>query len=256
MKEIITSVSNPKIKYFKSLKDKSTRTKEKVFLVEGANIIKDLKDNVYVLSLIVAEDKAEQFCNIIKRFEEKNAHIYIVSQKCMQQISDTLTPCGLIAVVGIPQCEFDSDTDVAVLDNLSDPGNFGTIIRTCVACGIKQILAVNATDWTSGKVVRSSMGGVFNVNIITTDSSEKAIQMLKNHKVFTLDMGGENLFDTHIQEKNPFAVVVGNEAHGVSKAFRERADKVLSLPMKGPIESLNAGVAMSVALYNLVFQNK
>ena len=254
MRETITSVANAKIKYFKSLKDKETRYKEGKLLAEGANIVRDLSEDVIVDSIIVTQDKVEQFFDVLRKYEGTRTRIYEVSDKCMQQISDTTSPAGIVAVVAMPLEKRVIKEDVAVLDGISDPGNFGTIVRTCVACGINQILAVNCTDWTSGKVIRGSMGGVFNVNIVSASSDDEVEKLLERHNVYALDMGGENIYETAIDKDRPFALVAGNEAHGISPYFRKRADKILALPMKDGMQSLNASVAMSVAMYTLVFE--
>ena len=254
MRETITSVANAKIKYFKSLKDKETRYKEGKLLAEGANIVRDIPEDVIVDSLIVAQDKVEQFSDVLRRYEGTRTKVFEVSDKCMQQISDTTTPAGIVAVVAMPLEKRVIKEDVAVLDGISDPGNFGTIVRTCVACGISQILAVGCTDWTAGKVVRGSMGGVFSVNIVTLNSDDEAEKLLEGHNVYALDMGGENIYEAKIDKDRPFALVAGNEAHGISPYFRKKADKILALPMKEGMQSLNAAVAMSVAMYTLVFE--
>lgn len=254
MRETITSVANAKIKYFKSLKDKETRYKEGKLLAEGANIVRDLSEDVIVDSVIVTQDKVEQFIDVLRKYEGTRTRIYEVSDKCMQQISDTTSPAGIVAVVAMPLEKRVIKEDVAVLDGISDPGNFGTIVRTCVACGINQILAVNCTDWTSGKVIRGSMGGVFNVNIVSVSSEDEVEKLLERHNVYALDMGGENIYESEIDKDRPFALVAGNEAHGISPYFRKRADKILALPMKEGMQSLNAAVAMSVAMYSLVFE--
>ncbi len=254
MRETITSVANAKIKYFKSLKDKETRYKEGKLLAEGANIVRDIPEDVIVDSLIVAQDKVEQFSDVLRRYEGTRTKVFEVSDKCMQQISDTTTPAGIVAVVAMPLEKRVIKEDVAVLDGISDPGNFGTIVRTCVACGISQILAVGCTDWTAGKVVRGSMGGVFSVNIVTVNSDDEAEKLLEGHNVYALDMGGENIYEAKIDKDRPFALVAGNEAHGISPYFRKKADKILALPMKEGMQSLNAAVAMSVAMYTLVYE--
>lgn len=254
MRETITSVANAKIKYFKSLKDKETRYKEGKLLAEGANIVRDLPEDVIVESIIVTQDKVEQFFDILRRYEGTRTKIYEVSDKCMQQISDTTTPAGIVAVVSMPLAKRVIKEDVAVLDGISDPGNFGTIVRTCVACGISQILAVSCTDWTAGKVIRGSMGGVFAVNIVTVSNYDEVEKLLQGHNVYVLDMGGENIYSAEIDKDRPFALVAGNEAHGVSPYFKTRADKVLALPMKEGMQSLNAAVAMSISMYEFVFR--
>lgn len=254
MRETITSVANAKIKYFKSLKDKETRYKEGKLFAEGANIVRDLPEDVIIDSIIVAQDKVEQFFDVLRKYEGTRTKIFEVSDKCMQQISDTTSPAGIVAVVAMPLEKRVIKEDVAVLDGISDPGNFGTIVRTCVACGISQILAVNCTDWTSGKVIRGSMGGVFAVNIVAVSGYDEVDKLLQGHNVFALDMGGENIYETKINKDRPFALVAGNEAHGISSYFRARADKILALPMKEGMQSLNAAVALSIAMYTLVFE--
>ena len=133
-----------------------------------------------------------------------------------------------------------------VLDGVSDAGNMGTIIRTAVAMGVEDFITINCVDPYSPKVVRSTMGGVYYANIVPF-SYAGACDALANYKVAVLDMGGENVFD--YMPDTPLALVVGSEAHGVSKEMRQRANKVLAIPMYGnKIESLNAGVSASIVM--------
>ena len=168
----------------------------------------------------------------------------------MNAISDTSTPPGILCVIDIPNFDFD-DKNIVVLDGVSDPGNFGTIIRTCVACGVKNIIAINCVDYTSPKVVRSSMGGVFKV-VVKNVNYEKALQLLEGYNVLSLDMSGKSIYDME-KTDSKIALVVGSEAHGVSKIMLDRCDNLISLPMIGDIESLNAAISLSVALYHLTF---
>ena len=169
----------------------------------------------------------------------------------MSAISDTKTPSGILCVVKPSKMDFNKGNNVVVLDGVSDPGNMGTIIRTCVACGVKDIFAINCVDYTSPKVVRSTMGGIFNVNVIPA-TYEELLDKLQGYNLLTLDMNGEDIF--HLTKvKSPFGLIVGSEAHGVSKILKENCTTILSLPMVGPIESLNAAVSLSVALYTLIF---
>ena len=139
---------------------------------------------------------------------------------------------------------------MALLDGVSDPGNMGTIIRTCVACSVENILAINCVDAFSPKVVRASMGGIFRVDIIEK-SRQEAVELLKNHQKLCLDMNGQSIYDLD-EISHPFAIIVGNESQGVSEIFKQNS-KIISLPMSGKIESLNAAVSMSIALYELSF---
>ena len=164
--KVITSTSNPFIQKIKSLKDKEARILFNEFIVEGENIVKDLPNFVEVDHVFVEDAKIDQYNYILDRYNDEI--IYSVPQKVMRLISDTTTPSGILVVVKKQTSTFEKGSNVVVLDGVSDPGNMGTIIRTCVACGVKDIFAINTVDSTSPKVVRSTMGGIFRVNVIST----------------------------------------------------------------------------------------
>lgn len=240
--EKITSISNPKIQDVKKLlSSKSHRQESKSFVAEGVNIVKDIKSE-NILRLFLTEDAYQNYPYIANKCEE----VYLVSDKVMGAISDTKSPSGVVAVCKMQSKIADSDTAI-VLDNLQDPGNAGTIIRTAVACGVSTIYCYGeCVDLYSPKVVRSSMGGIFFVNVKKLSDKSQL-----NCPLFVLDMAGENLFK--IQNIPPkIALLVGNESRGVSKEMREQADVIVSLPMNENMESLNAGVSLSVALYTLL----
>ncbi|MGN0788800.1 MAG: TrmH family RNA methyltransferase [Christensenellales bacterium] len=247
--DIITSTTNPTIKAIKSLKDKKTRYVSGLFVVEGSNIVKDLPSSVEVKYLVVDESKREQFASLIDKYV---GQAILVSSKVMATLSETVTPCGILAVVKVPTARPIGGGNIVVMDGVADPGNMGTIIRSSVACGIADVIAVDCTDHLSGKVVRSSMGGVLKCNIVPCDREEVA-ELLQGKQVLVLDMNGKSIFDLQVDDSKPWALVVGNEAHGISETLRNRADQIVSLPMKGDMESLNAGVSLSVGLFELVF---
>lgn len=241
--EKITSISNSKIQEIKKLfASKADRYACGKFVAEGINIVKDIPEEL-ILSLFMTEETFKRQEKIVA----KSQNIYIVSQKVMDSISDTKTPSGVIAICEMKNLVADSDKCV-VLDNLQDPGNAGTIIRTAVACGVSTIYCYgDCVDLYSPKVVRSSMGGIFFVNVKKLQFKEQL-----NCELFALDMAGENLFEMKdVPQK--FALLVGNESRGVSKEMREWADKIISLPMSEKMESLNAGVSLSIALYQLIY---
>lgn len=246
---VLTSVNNEKIKFIRSLKDKSARENFCMFVVEGWNIIKDLPKNCKVRHLVIEQSKLNEFGDIAQKYEQC---LLVVSNNVMNALSDTKSPCGIIAVLDIPKENNKIEGNVVVLDGLTDSGNIGTIIRTCVACGVKNIVAINCADWTSGKVVRASMGGVFRVNICQTNA-QKALEMLANHTIIALDMGGINIYEYSLPNDKKFALVVGSEAHGISDTFAQKSDEIISLPMTGDIESLNASIALSVSLFHLCY---
>ncbi len=247
--EKITSTSNQLIKSIKSLKDKENRYLLQEFIVEGENIVKDLPSDLEVKYVFCDEKKYQDYKYILDRFQDNQ--IYLVSDAVINSISDTKTPSGILVVVKMTKPTFIKGSNVVVLDGVSDPGNMGTIIRTCVACGIKDIFTINSVDHLSPKVVRSTMGGLFRVNVIPT-TYEELLSKLQGYNLLTLDMNGKDIFKVN-NISTPFALIVGSEAHGVSKVLKEKCTTILSLPMVGQIESLNAAVSLSVALYNLTF---
>ena len=245
----ITSTSNPLVQKIKSLKDKEARVLYNEFILEGENIVKDIPDTKLVDYIFVDQSKIDDYKYILQKYNEDV--VYEVPSKVMDVISDTKTPSGILAVAKKPEAKTTLGESVVVLDGVSDPGNMGTSIRTCVACGVKDIYAINTVDAFSPKVVRSTMGGIFQVNVIPTTYDE-LLSKLQGYNLLTLDMNGEDIFKENKISK-PFALVVGSEAHGVSKILKEKCTQILSLPMVGKIESLNAAVSLSVALYTLTF---
>ena len=244
----ITSVKNPKIQYVKKLRERAFRKSQRAFVVEGENIVKDMPMSIEVENIFVVKNKLTQFEYILRRYPQDK--IISVDDKVMNSLSETVTPSGILAVVKSSSESTDVVGNVVILDGISDPGNLGTIIRTCVACGIKDVIAVDCVDYMSGKVVRASMGGIFKVNVIERNR-EDALRLVVGHSLYALDMGGENVYGLQ-KPKTPFALAVGSESRGLSAELRNKA-KIVALPMSGDIESLNAAVSLSVALYSFVF---
>lgn len=246
--ESITSIKNPKVQHVKKLKDKAYRRSSGEYVVEGENFLKDLPCDIEVTAFFIQRNKINEFEYIINRHIGNK--IYLVDDKAMAVMSDTVTPSGILATIKITKYDDKIDGNVAVLDGVGDPGNMGTIIRTCAACGIENIVAIDCVDYLSPKVIRASMGGIFAVKVIEKTLSE-TLDILKNHHLYGLDMNGENLYAID-KILTPFALVVGNESKGLSQTVKDNS-KIISLPMSGRIESLNAGVSMSTALYEIVF---
>ncbi|MCI8397520.1 MAG: RNA methyltransferase [Clostridia bacterium] len=142
---------------------------------------------------------------------------------------------------------------IIVLDGIQDPGNLGTIIRTIDSTGLSQIiLSKTSVDAYNPKVVRSTMGAIFRVNIIEAENLVETLKNLKKHKykiIATSLSGTENIYEIDMNKK---AIVIGNEAKGVSKEILEVSDGKTKIPMIGKTESLNAGIATGVILYEYV----
>lgn len=234
--EIIKAVSNSRVQHVRKLASKrSYRYECGMYVADGANIVNAL-DKSEIVELFVTE---KQYAEC----QDFGVPISVVADKVMESMSDTESPQGIIAVAKIINREPLSGAPSVVLDNVSDPGNLGTILRTAASCGVENIVLYGKTcDPYSPKAVRASMGGIVGMRF-----TAKLPETL-----YVLDMNGESLFDFS-PNASDYGLVVGNEAHGVSDELRERASKVLSLPMSGKVESLNAGISMSVALYTLVY---
>lgn len=234
--EIIKAVSNSRVQHVRKLASKrSYRYECGMYVADGANIVNAL-DKSEIVELFVTEKRYAEY-------QDFGVPISVVADKVMESMSDTESPQGIIAVAKIINREPLSGAPSVVLDNVSDPGNLGTILRTAASCGVENIVLYgNTCDPYSPKAVRASMGGIAYMRF--TDKLPETL--------YVLDMNGESLFDFS-PNASDYGLVVGHEAHGVSDELRERASKVLSLPMSGKVESLNAGISMSVALYTLVY---
>lgn len=246
--DIIKSFDNSKLKELRKLKDKKYRTKNKLFLVEGITLVKSMPNFAVIKDLFVKESLFEKEKDFIV---SNNINYHIVEDKIFNRCSETECPSGFYAVVSITENNSDEKSNAIILDAIRDPGNMGTIIRTAVSLGYYNIYLVNScADPYSGKCVRSTMGGIFFVNI----KDIKDINLLKNelaeYDIITLDMAGKSIKDFK-SEKDKIALVVGNEAHGVSKEVRDISDNFVSLPMNGKIESLNAAMACGISMYIL-----
>ncbi len=240
--KIISSSSNETVKLIRSLGDKKARAKHSLFVVEGANLIKDMPKG-FLKELYVAKSKLDEYMPIA---EKLGVEPTIVEDFVFSKLSDTVTPQGVLAVCPIPKTREIKGDVVMVLDGVTDAGNLGTIIRTAVSMGIEDFISINCADAYAPKVVRSTMGGVYYANVVPF-SYAGACDALKEYKVAVLDMGGENVYNFKPEKK--IALVVGSEAHGVSKEMREMANVVLAIPMySGKIESLNAAVSASIVM--------
>ncbi len=242
----IVSVGNEKIKFVASLKQKKFRQQFGLFVLEGEKLVSEaISCAIEVVQLFVLEEKAESFSEILKRCDCER---FFVSKPCMEKMSETETPQGILAVVKKPERSVTLGKRVLLLENIQDPANVGALLRTAVATGFDSAVLVSCCDPFSAKAIRSSMSGIFRVSIIETDF-DGAFELLKDHMVLCGDMGGENVFE--ISVATPLAVAVGNEGNGVSEALKARANRVVSIPMEEGMESLNVAVAGSLLMYQM-----
>ena len=250
---MITSKDNETIKEIKKLKEKKFR-KDK-FIVEGIKMVKEAINEKASIDKIV-------FCNLAmeKEIENLRNYDYIeVSEKIFKELTDVVTPQGVLAVINksINNKKIDEKANyILALDNLQDPGNLGTIIRTADAANLKQIIVSKDTvDAYSPKVVRATMGAIFRVNIVEVNDLKETLLNLKNEnfEIVTTSLQTNNsIYDIDYNKK---VVVIGNEANGVEKEIIKMSDYKVKIPMPGKAESLNASVAASIMIYEYVRQS-
>ena len=239
---VITSASNDKIKYLRRLyKDKKERDNTGLYLAEGVTMVKDL-DVTDVDSLFLMESRAQELSYLTH-----GAECFVVKDAVFTSVADTVTPSGVIAVVKKRPAGKKIGPTAVVLCGVADSGNVGAIMRSAYARGIRDLYFVDCADPYSPKAVRASMGVVQKLNLIVTDY-ESVFADLADYEKLALDADGTDIYAYKRAEK--IAFFVGNEAHGVPEEVEKRCDRVLSLPMQeGSVESLNAAVAASIAMY-------
>lgn len=243
---VITSPQNSLVKTLCELKDKKGRKKQNAYLVEGVKMVAEaIKFNMPIKLIIGLKDIVESFCF--------NGEKYFAEEKVLLKLSDCETCQGVFAVIEQPKDNFIISKEPCVLlDRVRDPGNLGTIIRTSVALGIKNIYLLDTVDCYSPKVVRSSMSGIYSVNLMQIDS-QKLQELANGLEFISADMCGENVFN--FTPKNNFCLVMGNEANGLSEQVKSLTKTFVSIPMQSGIESLNVGVAFAVIGYRLFYKN-
>jgi len=254
--QIITSKDNEYIKEIKKLQEKKYRDLYKKFIVEGNRIIEDaIKEKANIETIVICEDCVK---NLDKKlmYEIAKYNCLYVSEKVFNSLTDVTNPQGILAVVSINRNKNEIeylDDIIVVLDGIQDPGNLGTILRTVDSADLKQIIvSENTADCYNPKVVRSTMGGIFRVNVIKSDNLVKDLLEIKKQGfdvvVSSLDTE-KSVYDIKFSKK---VIVIGNEANGVSKDIMEIADIKAKIPMLGKTESLNASVAAGIFIYEYV----
>ena len=256
--QVISSKDNEIIKNIKKLKEKKYRDLENSFIVEGIKLVEEaIEENAKIKQIIVCEECINDG-TLSQELKYKIATydcIY-VTEKVFQILTDVKTPQGILAVIEKNnkenQINYQEDIIIA-LDDIQDPGNLGTILRTIDSSGLSQIIiSKNSADCYNPKVVRSTMGAIFRVNVIEVESLKEKLEEMqkKNFEIVTTSLDTENSI-YNIEYKNK-VIVIGNEANGVSKKIQELADKKIKIPMLGKTESLNASVATGIIIYEYV----
>lgn len=246
----ISSANNFIIKNVTKLHLSKSRKLDKKFIIEGHKfILTALEAGLKINQLFATQEQLDKNKQLLSLVSENI--IFLVSEKVMTKISSSVTPCGILAIFDQPIFKDLTNGIGLVLDNIMDPGNMGTLIRTAVACNVKNIIVIDGADVWSPKVVQSSAGNISLINIFNW-SYDELIANKRNHQLIgLLPNASESIFNLP-QSTNNALLIVGNESNGISEKLLSKCERLVKLPMPGKTESLNAAVAGSIALYYFI----
>ncbi len=255
---MISSTSNVKVKNLINLKKNArARKKENCFLVEGPRMFFEIPKN-RVKECYLTEEFANRY---VKELEDWKYEL--ISENVCRHISDTKTPQGVIAVVKREEPSIkellnkEKNPCFFLLENLQDPGNLGTIIRTAEGAGVTGIIMNKETvDIYNPKVIRSTMGAVFRVPFVIVDSLTEVITLLKEKdiSVYAGHLKGDVFYKQDYRSGSAF--LIGNEGNGLTDEITALADYKIKIPMKGKVESLNAAVSATILMYETMRQRE
>ena len=278
--EIISSKDNKKIKYIRSLMEKgSIRKKSKAFVVEGIKLTDEALECGKVVEIVCAKSLYDEIISDdlsgnrllaendknITNYVKKESSLLVVSDTVFKSMSETKTPQGILAVVEMPDYGLldkgfleqaytkNGKIKLLVLEDTADPGNLGTIMRTAEAAGVTGVIMGKGTvDIFNPKVVRSTMGSIFRLPFAYVEDLKETIRELKKQGIsfYATHLKGEKSYKD-IKYSDRSAILVGNEARGLSNEVAELADNYVIIPMSGKVESLNAAVAAALMMYEV-----
>jgi len=256
---MITSTSNPQVKNLQLLKKKSgARNEQNVFLVEGMKMYQEAprsKIKKVYISKSLYQEKGQAFLQGIET-EVLEDHVFLAA-------SDTKTPQGILCVVEqfhylLEDMLQKKNPHLLLLENLQDPGNVGTIMRTAEGAGADGIiLSRTSVDLYHPKTIRSTMGSIYRMPFLYVNSLEEILPVLKKQgiRTYAAHLQGKNCYDQEDYRKG-CAFFIGNEGNGLSESLSRQADAWIRIPMQGKLESLNAAIAASILMYEACRQRR
>lgn len=267
---MITSMTNPRVRHVVQLREKSReRNKEKLFVAEGIRMClevpPDLVQELYVTEEVLHSEEGHALQQKLKACQEAGAFTETVTAEVMQKMADTVSPQGVLAVTrqlsydGLTLIQKAADTSKTngkrplflILEDIQDPGNLGTMLRTAEGAGADGIFLTDGTvDMYNPKTIRSTMGALFRVPFVTHCSIPEVIALLKEAQitVYAAHLKGQQYYH-EMDYAGGSAFLIGNEGNGLKEESAELADVLLKIPMDGQLESLNAAVAAALLMY-------
>ena len=253
---VITSKDNEMVKHIRKLKEKKYRDEYGEYIVEGIKLIKEaIEEKQNVKTVIVCDNCDKEAINQASMYEVAKQNLVYVDEKVFNTITEVKNPQGMLAVIEKKneEKEIDFKEDlIVILDDIQDPGNLGTILRTVDSAGLTQIIVSKKSgDVYNSKVVRSTMGAIFRVNVIESDNLVETIKTIKKHKFSVISTSLDTDKSIYDIDYKKTAIVIGNEANGLSKSTVDSCDIKVTVPMKGKAESLNAAVCSALLMWEM-----
>ena len=248
-------ITQKEIKYYSSLLQKKYRQREKKFIAEGDKLITEGIESGFIPEIILTTtpffEEQDDYFNSLKNFR-----IEKIRTAELKKLTDTKSPQQIAAIFPFVNKNFSIEQIrgkmLVYLDNISDPGNTGTILRNCDWFGITDVLmSENSVELHNPKVIRSTMGSLFHLNIYEDISPDNLKDLKgKGFKIICTDITGEDISEFNLTDQ--LILVFSNEAHGPDSKIRELADHIISIRKKGRAESLNVASASAIILNSLV----
>lgn len=261
---MITSTANQQVKLLVQLnKKRKLRDERGVFVVEGPKMFReapaDRIEKVYFSESFYGKHQEE----LMKRVREEKLEYEVMQDQVFKAASDTQTPQGVLCIVRQQESSLETllhgqSPLLLLLENLQDPGNLGTILRTAEGAGVTGvILSKGCVDLYNPKTIRSTMGSIYRVPTLYTENLSQTVEFLKKHGIrsYAAHLKGEHFYEQESYQGGT-AFLIGNEGNGLTEELTARADCLIRIPMEGRLESLNAGVASAILMYEAYRQRR
>ena len=266
--KFISSSQNSTYKILRDLKKRAVREELRLTFIEGIRFVTEAIEMNWPIKQLFFSNcflKTEAYQKLKYAIQKLNPEPIVLSDSLFELASDTKNPQGILAVIHFFDCSLDTllqnrteCVQFLIMDEIKDPGNAGTMIRTAEAAGFSGvILSEESVDIYSPKTLRATMGSIFRIPILCTDSLEKILPILKEKKVKLFGAALDaaiNYFDCSFRGCD-LAIIVGNEAFGIRDTVLEMCDERIFIPILGKAESLNASIAAALLIYEVIRQN-
>jgi len=260
---MISSASNPQIKNIMLLQKRSkARMEQGTFVIEGIKMFEESREGGYLIKAYFSESFYEG------KLAENPSYFLdfpyeVVQDSVLKETSDTLTPQGIIAVVKKPEYNLeqiisDPNANLVLLEDLRDPGNLGTILRTAEGAGVTGIVLSNTSvDMYNPKVIRSTMGAIYRMPFVYVENFKETLMDIKKNEItiYAAHLAATCAYD-EVDYQQKCAIMIGNEANGLSDEVAHLSNQYIKIPMAGKLESLNAAIAAAILMYEVYRQKR